>query len=240
MRMRMASHTPTDLEPAPLRSRQGDIQSRPGEPFPLGAHWDGQGTNFSVFSEVASHVELCLFDAAGHERRITLPEVTAFCWHGYFPDIGPGQRYGFRVHGPWRPEDAVRCNPAKLLLDPYARAISGSLVHHPAVLPYERPDDPDVMSETDSAPYMPRAVVIDPGFDWGGDRLLRRPLHETLIYETHVKGFSARMPGIPDEVRGTYAALAHPVALEYLQHLGVTAIELLPVHHFVHDGQLVE
>ncbi len=220
--------------------RTATLDVRPGEPFPLGAHWDGQGTNFSVFSEVATRVDLCLFDESGHERRVRLPEVTAFCWHGYLPRIGPGQRYGFRVHGPWVPAEGHRCNPAKLLLDPYARAISGQVTWGSALLPYVRAEDPDEMSEEDSAECVPRSIVIDPRFDWGDDRQIRRPLHETLIYETHVKGFSARMPQIPPEIRGTYAALAHPASIAYLTDLGVTALELLPVHHFVHDGHLLE
>jgi glycogen operon protein len=211
----------------------------PGEPFPLGAIWDGRGTNFSVFSEVATCVYLCLFDESGEERRVPLPEVTAFCWHGYFPGIGPGQRYGFRVEGPWSPAEAHRCNAHKLLLDPYARAISGDVQWGPAVLPYVI-DSPDDASQEDSAPYVPRSIVVDPRFEWGGDRSPRTPLHESVIYETHVKGFTARMQDVPPELRGTYAGLAHPSAIEYLKALGVTAVELLPIHHFVHDGHLVD
>jgi glycogen operon protein len=233
-------HTHSEPLSAPQRSKGTEIQIRAGEPFPLGAHWDGQGTNFSVFSEVATRIDLCLFDDDGRERRVRLPETTAFCWHGYFPGIGPGQRYGFRVHGPWQPADGLRCNPAKLLLDPYARAIAGTVSHDPAILPYAGADTPDNASNTDSAPFVPRSIVIDPRFDWGDDRPLRRPLQETLIYETHVKGFSARLPGVPPELRGTYAALAQPAAIEYLQQLGVTAVELLPVHQFVHDGHLLD
>jgi glycogen operon protein len=231
--------SPTDTLPFGRRIKRSDIQIRSGEPFPLGAHWDGHGTNFSVFSEVATRIDLCLFDDDGHERRIKLPEVTSYCWHGYFPGIGPGQRYGFRVYGPWEPAEGHRCNPAKLLLDPYARAISGGVTQNPALLPYENVDTPDVVSEADSAPYVPRSIVIDPHFDWGNDRPLRRPLNETLIYETHVKGFSERLQGIAPALRGTYAALAEPAAIDYLQRLGVTAVELLPVHQFVHDGHLV-
>jgi isoamylase len=211
----------------------------PGAPLPLGAHWDGEGTNFAVFSEVATRVDLCLFDADGTERRVALPEVTAFCWHGYLPGVGPGQRYGFRVEGPWAPADGHRCNPHKLLLDPYARAIEGEVQWGPSVLPYVI-DREDEASAEDSGPHVPRSIVVDPAFDWGGDRSLGRPLHESVIYEVHVKGFTARMPGVPDALRGTYAGLAHPAAIEHLSRLGVTAVELLPVHHFLHDGHLVE
>jgi isoamylase len=215
------------------------VEIWPGEPFPFGAHWDGRGTNFAVFSEVATKVELCLYDERGCERRIRLPEVTAFCWHGYVPGIEPGQRYGYRVHGPWAPADGHRCNPSKVLLDPYARAISGSVDWGPAVLPYVI-GEPDTMSTEDSGRYVPRSVVVDPGFDWGNDRPPRTPLHETFIYEVHVKGFTARMAQVPEHLRGTYAGLANRVATDYLSRLGVTAVELLPVHHFLHDGHLVE
>jgi isoamylase len=211
----------------------------PGEPLPLGAQWDGRGTNFSVFSEVATRVDLCLFDERGAEQRVRLRERTAFCWHGYLPGVGPGQRYGFRVEGPWAPADGHRCNPGKLLLDPYARAIAGEVQWGPAVLPYVL-GNPDERSDEDSAPFVPRSIVVDSSFDWGADRLLRRPLHESVIYEVHVKGFTARMPDVPEPLRGTYAGLAHPAAIAYLKHLGVTAVELLPVHHFVHDGHLVD
>ncbi len=216
------------------------IEVWPGEPFPLGARWDGTGTNFSVFSEVATRVELCLFDDVGGERRIALPEVTAFCWHGYLPDIGPGQRYGYRVHGRWAPTEGLRCNPSKLLLDPYALAICGDITWDPAVLPYTPGSDGDAMDDADSAPYVARSIVIDPQFEWGADHLIRRPLNDTIVYEVHVKGFTARREEVPEALRGTYAGLAHPSSIAYLQHLGVTAIELLPIHQFVHDGFLVE
>ena len=216
-----------------------DLEIWPGDPLPLGAHWDGRGTNFSVFSEVATRVELCLFDDEGREQRVKLGEPTAFCWHAYLPGIGPGQKYGFRVHGPWAPADGHRCNPSKLLLDPYAYAISGEISWGPAVLPYVL-GSPDEPSDEDSAPYVPRSVVVDPRFDWGSDHPLRRPLHESVIYEIHVKGFTARMRDVPEEIRGTYAGMAHPAALDYLKGLGVTAVELLPVHQFVHDGHLVD
>jgi isoamylase len=211
----------------------------PGDPYPLGATWNGEGTNFSLFSEVAERVELCLYDGAGHEEHLDLPEVTALCWHGYVPGVGPGQRYGFRVHGPWAPREGKRCNPAKLLLDPYAKAIEGGVTWDPAVFSH-RLDDPAAASDADSAPFVPRSLVVDPTFDWGDDRPPGIPRHETVIYETHVKGISARHPGVPPELRGTYAGLAHPAVLEHLKRLGVTAIELLPIHQFVHDGRLRE
>jgi glycogen operon protein len=213
---------------------------RPGEPLPLGATWDGKGTNFSVFSEVAARVELCLFDDHGTQRCIDLPDRTAFCWHGYVPRVGPGQRYGFRVHGPWDPATGVRCNPAKLLLDPYARAIAGEFAWGQALFPYPVGGDDLRRDDTDSAAYMPKGVVVDNAFDWGGDALLRRPLHETVVYEVHVKGFTKRHPGVPERLRGTYAGLAHPAAVEHLTSLGVTAIELLPVHAFVHESHQVD
>jgi glycogen operon protein len=212
----------------------------PGKPNPLGATWNGRGTNFSVFSEVAERVELCLFDEGGGERRCDLPESTGFCWHGYIPDVHPGQRYGLRVHGRWAPEDGVRCNPAKLLLDPYAKAIDGQVEWNPAIFPYQLSDPDGPPNTDDSAPYMPRSVVVDPSFDWQGDVPPRTPLHETIIYELHVKGFTARHPQIPPALRGTYTGLAHPAALAHLKDLGVTAVELMPVHQFVHDAHLVE
>ncbi len=212
----------------------------PGFPYPLGATYDGAGTNFSLFSEIAERVELCLFDDGGEEERVALPEVTGYCWHGYFPGIEPGQRYGFRVHGPWRPEHGHRCNPAKLLLDPYAKAIEGQIEWHEAVFPYQFDDGPAVASAEDSAPYIPRCIVHQPHFDWNGDRRLHLPWHETVIYETHVKGFSAMHPDIPEAIRGTYAGLAHPVAVQHLKELGVTAVELMPIHQFVHDKHLVD
>ena len=212
------------------------MQVWPGQPYPLGATYDGAGTNFSVFSEVADRVELCLFDEAG-ETKITLPEVTAFCWHCYLPGIGPGQRYGFRVHGPYDPAAGNRCNPAKLLLDPYAKAVEGQVKWAEAVFPY-RFGAPDTMNRADSAAYMPKAVVTNPWFDWANDRPPASPYHEAVIYEVHVKGLTMRHPGVPKELRGTYAGIAHPAVIEYLQMLGITAVELLPVHQFVHDSHL--
>ncbi|EFI34882.1 glycogen debranching enzyme GlgX [Desulfonatronospira thiodismutans ASO3-1] len=212
----------------------------PGTPYPLGATYDGSGTNFSLFSGIAEKVELCLFDADGQETRVELPEVTGHCWHGYLPEIEPCQHYGFRVHGPWQPEEGHRCNPAKLLLDPYAKAVDGQIKWDEALFPYNLQDGPESRNDKDSASFMPRSVVHQPDFDWGGDRLLGRPWHETVIYETHVKGFSMRHPEIPENIRGTYAGLGHPVAVEHLQKLGITAVELMPVHYFIHDKHLVD
>ena len=212
----------------------------PGTPYPLGATYDGAGTNFSVFSEVAERIELCLFDEAGRETGVALPEVTGHCWHGYLPGVEPGQRYGFRVHGPWAPEQGHRCNPAKLLLDPYAKGVYGDIAWDEAVFPYHFNSDPHVSNERDSAPFMPRCIVHQPFFDWAGDRQLQRPWNETIIYEAHVKGFTARHPGIPPELRGTYAGLAHSESIEYLKKLGVTAVELMPVHYFVNDKHLLD
>jgi glycogen operon protein len=212
----------------------------PGQPFPLGAGFDGHGTNFSVFSEVATRVELSLFDSGGCEKRVRLPEVTAHCWHGYFPDIKAGQRYGFRVHGPWAPDEGHWCNPAKLLLDPYAKAVDGAWNWNESMFPYHF-DNPDASkNDVDSAPHMPKSVVVDQAFDWNGDAPPRTPWHKTIVYETHVKGFTKRMTALPDAIRGTYAGLAHPAAIEYLQTLGITAIELLPVHQFVQDSHLLD
>jgi isoamylase len=228
--------------PRPADAARGAKQwrVRPGEPFPLGATPDSAGTNFSLFSEVAERVELCLFDEDGRETRLDLPERTAYCWHGYVPDVAPGQRYGFRVHGPWNPEQGQRCNPAKLLVDPYARAITGDIQWAPSVFPYPIGGDDQQRDDSDSGPFMPKSVVVSDAFDWEGDRPLRRKLHETVVYEVHLKGFTRRHPGIPEAIRGTYAGMAHPVALEYLTGLGVTAVELLPVHQFVHEQHLLD
>lgn len=212
----------------------------PGSPYPLGATYSGAGVNFSLFSDVAERVEVCLFDEEGGETRVDLPDCTGHCWHGYFPGLQPGQRYGYRVHGPWAPEQGHRCNPAKLLLDPYAKGIDGELRWDDALFPYQLGASPDLRNDTDSAPFMPKCIVEQPFFDWSGDRLLQRPWHETVIYELHVRGFSAQHPDLPPELRGTYAGLAHPAMIDYLKLLGVTAVELMPVHHFVQDKHLLE
>ncbi|RJQ58204.1 MAG: glycogen debranching enzyme GlgX [Desulfobacteraceae bacterium] len=212
----------------------------PGKSYPMGATYDGAGTNFSIFSEAAEKIELCLFDAGGDETRIVLPEETGYCWHGYFPDIGPDQRYGYRVYGPWAPEEGLYCNPAKLLLDPYSKAIDGNVEWSEAVFSYRFKDPEGPKNDDDSAAFMPKSVVINPFFDWTQDRLPQVPLHETVIYETHVKGFTKLNSEIPADLRGTYAGLAHPAAVDYLTNLGVTTVELLPVHQFIHDSYLVE
>jgi glycogen operon protein len=212
----------------------------PGQPFPLGATYDGTGTNFSLFSEIATGVDLCLFDEDGLEECIALTEVTALCWHGYLPNVSPGQRYGFRVHGPYEPSAGHRCNPAKLLLDPYAKAVEGEVKWDPAVFGYPLGGDDLTMDERDSAPFVPKAVVTNPFFDWGVDRPPCIPWHETVVYETHVKGFTKLHPEVDEELRGTYAGLAHPAAIAHLRSLGVTAVELMPVHQFIQDNSLEE
>ena len=196
----------------------------PGSEAPLGATWDGDGTNFAVYSAAAEGVEVVLFDANGVETAAyDLAERTNLVWHGYLDQIGPGQRYGFRVHGPYEPAAGLWCNPRKLLLDPYARAISGAFDHGPALFAYAFGDDDLGPSDIDSAVAMPKSVVVDPGFPWGEDRRPDTAWADTVIYELHVKGFTMRHPGVPEELRGTYAGLAHPAAVEHLQHLGVTA-----------------
>ncbi len=215
------------------------MEDWPGRARPLGATAKAEGTNFAVYSEMATGVQLCLFDDAGTETRVDLTEVDADIWHAFLPGIGPGQRYGYRVQGPFDPARGERCNPAKLLVDPYAKAITGGLRWDPAVLGQD-PDDPDRPSDADSAPFVPRSVVVDGSFDWGDDVAPDTPYADSVIYEVHVKGFTQRHPAVPAELRGTYAGLAHPAAIAHLSGLGVTAVELLPVHAFVHDGWLVD
>ena len=224
---------------APADPPERAIENWPGRPYPLGAAYDGAGTNFSLFSEVADRVELCLFDEGGREERLSLEEIDASVWHAYLPGIVPGQRYGYRVHGPWAPEHGQRCNPAKLLIDPYAKAIEGQVQWNPACFPYTMGDE-NSRNDDDSAPFVPRSVVHNPYFDWGNDRPPDIQLNESVIYEVHVKGFTIRHPDVPETQRGTYSGLAHPAAIEYLTGLGVTAVELLPVHQFVHDAHLIE
>ncbi|HET7246759.1 MAG TPA: glycogen debranching protein GlgX [Streptosporangiaceae bacterium] len=211
----------------------------PGTDYPLGATYDGVGTNFSLFSSVAERVELCLLDAAGAETRVTLQEMDGFVWHGYLPGIGPGQRYGYRVHGPYEPAAGHRCNPAKLLLDPYAKAIEGQVDWDPAVFSY-RFADHDKRNDEDSAPHVPRSVVVNPYFDWAADRTPGTPYHESVIYEAHVRGLTRLHSAVPEAERGTYLGMSHPAVIEHLQGLGVTAVELMPVHQFVSDAFLTE
>ena len=204
----------------------------------LGAHHDGAGTSFALFSSLADEVELCLFDASGRETRWSLEQAEGYVWEGYLSGIQPGQAYGYRVHGAWDPASGARCNPAKLLLDPYARAVSGAVQWDPAVFGHV-PGDPDRLEPTDSAAFVPRSVVVSDRFDWGDDRRPGRAMADSIFYEVHVKGFTKLHPSVPAELRGTYAGLAHPGAIEHLMRLGVTAVELLPVHQFIHDAPLV-
>jgi glycogen operon protein len=215
------------------------MQVWPGRAHPLGATFDGSGTNFALFSEVAERVELCLFDDDGAETRVELREVDAFVWHAYLPIVAPGRRYGYRVHGPYAPEHGHRCNPAKLLLDPYAKAVDGAIDWDESLFPY-RFGDPDAVNDADSGPHMMKSVVVNPFFDWDNDRAPRTPYADSVIYETHVRGLTMRHPDVPEELRGTYAGLAHPAVVDHLAGLGVTAVELMPVHQFVDDHALVE
>jgi glycogen operon protein len=220
----------------------------PGTAYPLGATYDGAGTNFALFSEVAEEVELCLFDDGGGaeaiETRVRLDEVDGFVWHGYLPGIGPGQHYGYRVHGRYDPASGHRCNSAKLLLDPYAKAVSTAadqlgVEWDESLFGYQFAD-PEQRNDTDSATHAPKSVVISPFFDWADDRHPRKPYHETVIYEAHVRGLTIAHPEIPSSMRGTYAGLAHPVMVDYLTSLGITAVELMPVHQFITDHTLTE
>src|SRR5438132_248306 len=216
-----------------------------GRPYPLGATWDGMGVNFALFSENATGVELCLYrrpDDAEAAEQIQIRERTNQVWHCYLPEVRPGQLYGYRVHGPYEPEKGHRFNPAKLVLDPYAKAIGRDLRWSDELFGYPIGDPAADLAfdKRDNAAFAPLAAIIDPAFTWGDDRSPRTPWHKTLIYELHVKGFSQRLPGIPDKARGTYAGLASESAIQHLLSLGVTAVELMPVHDFVNDRHLVE
>jgi len=215
------------------------MESWPGSPYPLGATFDGSGTNFSLFSDVAERVQLCLFDDDGLETQIEITDIDAHVWHCYLPQVQPGQRYGYRVHGPYDPAEGLRCNPAKLLLDPYAKAVCGEIDWDPALFSYHFGEE-DSFNDADSAPHMVMGIVVNPFFDWAGDRPLKTPYAESVIYEAHVKGLTQLHPDVPGDQRGTYAGLAHPAVVQHLQHLGITAIELMPVHQFVHDETLVQ
>jgi len=217
----------------------------PGQPYPLGATWDGAGVNFALFSENATAVDLCLFerpDGAGEVTTIRLTEQTNQAWHVYLPEARPGQRYGYRVHGPYAPEAGHRFNPAKLLLDPYAKAIAGVIRWSDALFGYTiGHPDADLSRDTrDSAADLPKCLVVDPAFSWGDDTRLSTPWHKMLIYELHVKGFTARHPEVPPALRGTYAGLTCPAVIDYLCTLGITAVELMPVQQFVADKHLVD
>ncbi|MFE9421712.1 glycogen debranching protein GlgX [Kitasatospora sp. NPDC006697] len=213
------------------------MQVWPGQPYPLGATYDGVGTNFAVFSESADRIELCLLRPDGSEQTVELRETDAFVRHAYLPGIQPGQRYGFRVHGPYDPARGLRHNAAKLLLDPYAKAMSGTIDWDESVYGYHF-GAPERRNDLDSGPHTMHSVVINPWFDWGNDRPPRTEYHRSVIYEAHVKGLTRLHPGIPEEIRGTYAALGHPAVIEHLCKLGITAIELMPVHQFVRDHRL--
>jgi isoamylase len=220
-----------------------DFRVWPGEPYPLGATWDGSGTNFALFSAYAEKVELCLFDDAGEKEiaRLVLPEFSHEIWHGYSPDVRPGQRYGYRVYGPYQPEAGHRFNHHKLLIDPYAKALVGPLEWNDALFGYRVGDEQEDLSfdERDSAPFMPKCQVVDTAFTWGR-RIAPRPWHETIIYEMHVRGFTMRHPEVPENVRGTFSGLTAAPIVEHLRGLGVTAVELLPIHAFLHDRHLFE
>jgi len=216
----------------------------PGKPYPLGATYDGTGVNFAIFTEVAERIELCLIGERGKETRVTLPEVDGFVWHGFLPGVQPGQRYGYRVHGPYEPSQGARCNPAKLLLDPYAKAVDGEMRGDPSLFGYDM-DDPeggldDIANTEDSLGKTLTSVVINPFFDWGQDRQPQHEYHDTVIYEAHVKGLTKLLEDVPEDIRGTYAGIGHPATIEHLTKLGITAIELMPVHQFVQDFSLLD
>ncbi|MGN6129463.1 MAG: alpha-amylase family glycosyl hydrolase, partial [Nocardioidaceae bacterium] len=215
------------------------MQIWPGRPYPLGASYDGAGTNFALFSEVAERVELCLIDDEGKETRVDMAEEDGFVHHCYLPGIQPGQRYGYRVHGPYEPEHGHRCNPAKLLLDPYAKAVEGQIDGDESLFSY-RFSDQATFNDADSLGHTMLSVVINPYFDWQNDRHPEHEYHESVIYEAHVKGLTETHPDIPEDIRGTYAAIGHPAMIDHLTSLGVTAIELMPVHQFVQDTTLVD
>ncbi|HEX8607661.1 MAG TPA: alpha-amylase family glycosyl hydrolase, partial [Pedobacter sp.] len=219
-----------------------EFELYPGSPNPLGATWDGQGVNFSLYAYNATAVELCLFDDnCGQEHTVVrLFERTNQIWHVYIPGVRPGQCYGYRVHGPFEPTEGHRFNSNKLLIDPYAKAISGSVNWHESLYGYNFGEDDLSFNELDSAPFVPKSVVIDPAYDWEGVEAPNTSYHQSIIYEAHVKGLTKLHPDIPEEIRGTYSAIAHPVIIDHLKSLGITAIELMPVHQFINDNSLTE
>ena len=226
-------------------SQHSNIVVYPGEPYPLGATWDGEGVNFALYSENATGVELCLFESQESQRehiKIEIKEASHHVWHVYVPGLAPGQLYGYRVHGPYEPSYGFRFNPNKVLIDPYAKSISGTIQWHDALFGYVIGDENEDLSfsELDSAPYIPKSVVVDSHFDWEGVEAPEIPYHDTIIYETHVKGFTFLNEEIPEEIRGSYAAMGHPATIKYLKDLGVNAVELMPVHHFISDRHLKE
>ncbi|HEY2106510.1 MAG TPA: hypothetical protein VGH29_12030, partial [Candidatus Binataceae bacterium] len=233
------------MTPPDQSQSAGAGRARPGVPYPLGAIWDGEGVNFALFSENATAVELCLFggpDGNDEQARIEITEQSDEVWHIYLPGIGPGQRYGYRVHGPYDPAAGHRFNPHKLMLDPYARTIDRGLRPTDELFAYElgEPEGDLKMDRRDSAGAMPKSVVVDDTFDWGGDRQPRIAWNETVIYEVHVRGFTCRHPAVPRELRGTYAGLASPPAIDHLRSLGITAVELMPVHQCADSHTLME
>jgi glycogen operon protein len=215
-----------------------------GSPHPIGALWDGAGTNFAIFSRHATKIELCIFDGDGKQelQRIALPEYTNQIWHGYLPEVRPGTPYGYRVHGPYEPNAGHRFNPNKLLLDPYAGAQIGELTWNPALFGYHMESGDDLtFDERDSAPFMPKCTVVDPRFDWTGSRARKYvPWDDTILYELHVRGFTKLHPAVPEQNRGTYAGLATKEVIDYIKSLGVTSVELLPIHKFVRDAHLLD
>ena len=222
-----------------------DIRIKPGSPFPLGATWDGQGVNFALYAENASGVELCLFDSKEEHkesRKIKIEERTHQVWHSYVPGLKPGQLYGYRVYGRYEPQNGHRFNPNKFLIDPYAKAISDTLHWHDALFGYEVGNEHADLSfsDVDGIPFMPRSVVIDPNFNWEDDKFPRIPYHKTIVYELHLKGFTKLQTQIPENIRGTYSSLAHPVIIKYLKDLGITAVELMPIHYFISERHLEE
>jgi glycogen operon protein len=222
-----------------------NIATYPGAPYPLGATWDGEGVNFALYAENATRVDLCLFDEpkdSGETASVRLADRSNHVWHVYLPGIKPGQLYGYRIDGPFEPLEGHRFNRNKVLIDPYAKAIAGTISWHDSLFGYEmgHPDGDLNFSETDSSPYIPKSVVVDGQFDWEGDKPLKTPYNKTIIYETHVKGFTKLHPEIPEECRGTYKGMGHPATIKYLQELGITAVELMPVHHFITDKHLAD